>query len=293
MAEFPVASVVIPTRDRPDQLAKCLSALQLQTAPSFEVIVVDDVSRDGAEVARVVSRFPRARLLRGDGRGPAAARNLGASAASADVLCFTDDDCEPSPHWIETLLREIERGADAVAGRTLSPRRDDPFAEASQTITNHVMDASADGNGNVTFAPTCNIACRTDVFRRAAFDEAYPLAAGEDREWCARLSDRGVALLFAPEARVLHDQRLTLRRYWKQHERYGRGASRWHRSRPRRERWQPLRLYAALLARGFSKGPAVGALVVVAQLATLVGITREVVEAGWSRQRARSGSPAM
>ena len=293
MADAPAASVVIPTRDRLDQLAECLSALELQTASSFEVIVVDDASRDDAGVATVVSRFPRARLLRGEGRGPAAARNLGASAASADVLCFTDDDCEPSPAWIETLVREIERGADAVAGRTLSARRDDPFAEASQTITNHVMDASADGTGNVTFAPTCNIACRTEVFRRAAFDEAYPLAAGEDREWCERLRDRGVALVFAPEARVLHDQRLTLRRYWNQHERYGRGASRWHRSRPRGERLQPLRFYAALLEKGFSKGPAIGALVVLAQLATLAGITHETLEAGWSRQRARSGSPVM
>jgi GT2 family glycosyltransferase len=254
---------------------------------SFEVIVVDDASRDEAGVATAVAAFPQARLVRGDGRGPAAARNLGASCARAAVVCFTDDDCRPSMHWLQAILRELEAGADAVAGRTLSASRDDPFAEASQTITNHVMDASADGSGSVTFAPSCNVACRTAVFAEAPFDETYPLAAGEDREWCARLRDRGVALVFAPSARVVHDQDLSLRRFWKQQERYGRGASRWHRSRPRGERLQPLHFYTALLARGFSKGPAIGGLVVLAQLATLIGMTREVLEAVLSRQACR------
>jgi GT2 family glycosyltransferase len=207
-------------------------------------------------------------------------------------VCFTDDDCRPCLHWIEALLGEFARGAEAVAGRTLSARPDDPFADASQTITNHVMDASADGERNVAFAPSCNVACRAEVFRGAPFDETYPLAAGEDREWCARLRDRGVSLVYAPGARVLHDQHLSLGRYWKQQERYGRGAARWHRAQPSGERLQPVRFYVELIGKGFGKGPAVGALVVLAQLATLVGVTREMLD-NWWRQRARSGSPAM
>ena len=144
MASPLTASVVVPTRDRLDQLVECLTALDVQTTASFEVIVVDDASRDGAGVTRLIAGFPKARLVRGDGRGPAAARNLGASSAHSAIVCFTDDDCRPSPHWLEALVRELEFGADAVAGRTLAAS-DDPFAEASQTITNHLMDASADG----------------------------------------------------------------------------------------------------------------------------------------------------
>jgi GT2 family glycosyltransferase len=292
MANPLTASVVVPTRDRLDQLVECLTALDVQTTPSFEVIVVDDASRDDAGVARLIAAFPKARLVRGDGRGPAAARNLGASAARSAIVCFTDDDCRPSRHWLEALVRELDFGADAVAGRTLSAS-DDPFAGASQTITNHLMDASADGAGNVSFAPSCNIACRADVIRALPFDETYPLAAGEDREWCARLIERGVALVFVPEARVLHEPRLTLRRFWRQHERYGRGASRWHRSRRPGERLQPARFYSALIGKGFATGPSIGVLVVLAQLATAVGAARELLEDGWPRQRARSGSPAM
>jgi GT2 family glycosyltransferase len=290
MAGAPVVSVVVPTRDRVDDLVHCLNALEVQTASSFEVIVVDDASSDAAGVARAVSAFPRARLLRGRGRGPAAARNLGAAAARGAVVCFTDDDCRPAHRWIEALLREFARGADAVAGRTLSARTD-PFAEASQTITNFVMDASADGHGNVAFAPTSNVACRADVFRGALFDETYPLAAGEDREWCARLRDRGVALAFAPEARVLHDQRLSLARFWKQQERYGRGASRWHRSRRHGNRLQPARFYVELVGEGFAKGPFVGALVLLAQLATLVGVMRERGRAGRVSEPAAAHRP--
>lgn len=291
MAAAPAASVVIPTRDRVDHLVGCLNALELQTASSFEVIVVDDASCDAAGVARAVAMFPSARLLRGRGRGPAAARNLGAAAARGAIVCFTDDDCRPTQQWIEALERAFASGANAVAGRTLSARTD-PFGQASQTITNHLMDASADGKGSVAFAPTSNVACRAEVFRGAPFDETYPLAAGEDRAWCQRLRDRGIALTFAPEARVLHDQRLSLGRFWNQQERYGRGASRLHRCRPRRERLQPAQFYGELVAKGFAKGPAVGALVLLAQLATLVGVTREAWESR-PPQRASSGSPAM
>ena len=72
-AGVPRVSVVVPTRDRPDRLAICLAALERQTVPELEIVVVDDASRDAAAVAAVVAAAPRARLVRGTGRGPAAA----------------------------------------------------------------------------------------------------------------------------------------------------------------------------------------------------------------------------
>ena len=162
---------------------------------------------------------------------------------------------------------------------------DDPFAEASQTITNHLMDASADGAGNVSFAPSCNIACRADVIRALPFDETYPLAAGEDREWCARLIERGVALVFVPEARVLHEPAPHAASLLEATRAIRPRSLRWHRSRQPGERLQPARFYSALIAKGFATGPSIGALVVLAQLATAMGAARELVEDGWPRQR--------
>ena len=70
---------------------------------------------------------------------------------------------------------------------------------------------------------------KEEVFARFPFDETFPLAAGEDREWCSRIGAAGVAISLEPEAIVAHHQDLSLRRYWRQQVRYGRGALRWRR----------------------------------------------------------------
>ena len=94
-APAPAASIVIPTRDRPCDLERCLAAIARDPIAGREVIVVDDDSRDRDAVALVASRMG-AGLVTGGGAGPAAARNAGARAARAPIVCFTDDDCEPS-----------------------------------------------------------------------------------------------------------------------------------------------------------------------------------------------------
>ncbi|HEY8527383.1 MAG TPA: glycosyltransferase [Acidimicrobiales bacterium] len=282
----PQVSVVVPTRDRPGPLAACLAAVEAQTVESFEVVVVDDASSDPAAVAEVVAAAPHARLVRGAGRGPAAARNRGAAAARAPILCFTDDDCRPTPTWAAALARRLDAGADAAAGATHNARPDNPYAAASQAITNHLTRSSLDpATGAVAFAPTCNLACRADVHRALPFDETFPLAAGEDRDWCARLADRGIAIAYEPEAVVAHHQDLSLRTFWRQQVRYGRGAHRWQRGRAPGARLQPARFYVDLVRTGFSLGPAAGALVLLAQAATAVGFAQEALAPARSRAR--------
>jgi GT2 family glycosyltransferase len=225
-------------------------------------------------VAAVVARHPAVRLVRGEGRGPAAARNLGARSATGAVLCFTDDDCRPVPGWAAALRRRIEEGAAAVAGPTRNARPASPVAAAAQAVTNHLTESSLDTTaGTVAFGPTSNVAVRADVHAATPFDEDYPLAAGEDRDWCARLAAAGVALAWAPDAVVDHHQDLTLRTFWRQQARYGRGAHRFHGGAGR----QPPRWYVDLVRRGAAHGPRAGALVLVAQLATTAGFLAEAV----------------
>lgn len=276
---IPAVSVVVPTRDRPDALAACLAALEAQTASSFEVIVVDDGSVEPEAVARVVAGARRARLVPGAGAGPAAARNRGAAAARAPVLCFTDDDCRPAPGWVEAVTRDVD-GATAVAGPTRNGRPGDPWSTASQAITNHLVAASLDPRtGRTGFAPTSNLACSATLHGSLPFDEGFPLAAGEDRDWCARLAAAGGALVFAPDADVVHHQDLGWRGFWRQQQRYGRGAYAVHRSSPRGPRLQRPGFYAGLLRAGFRAGVVAGLLVIVAQVATAVGVTRAALAA--------------
>lgn len=278
--DAPAASVVVPTRDRPGALEACLRALEAQEAPSYEVVVVDDGSTDADAVAQVVGGAAHARLVRGEGGGPAAARNLGAAAARAPVVCLTDDDCRPGPRWVAALVAAVADGAGVAAGPTRNGRPELAVAAASQAVTNHLTDSSADGRGHVGFAPTSNVAARREVLAAHPFDEDYPLAAGEDREWCTRLAADGVAVTWVPEAWVDHHQDLDLARFWRQQERYGRGAHRVH-AGPTGPRLQPPSFYRDLVRRGFGAGRRAGALVLLAQVATATGVAREA----WSARR--------
>lgn len=273
----PALCVVVPTRDRPAHLARCLAALERQTATGLEIVVVDDASTEASAVAAVVTAVAGARLIRAARRGPAAARNMGARAARAPVVCFTDDDCAPTPGWAQALSRCIAAGSAAAAGPTRNAAPHRPAAAATQAITNHLTEAGLDPRtGRLAFAPTCNLACRADVLHALPFDERYPLAAGEDRDWCARLLAAGHALVRTPAAVVDHHQDLTPAAFWRQQVRYGRGALRFHRTGGPGP--APVRFYAGLLRRGFAAGPATGALVCAAQAATAMGMALEAYE---------------
>jgi glycosyltransferase involved in cell wall biosynthesis len=269
----PALSVVVPTRDRPDALERCLGALARQTAPSLEVVVVDDASRDPGAVRAAVARgCPAARTVRGPGRGPAAARNGGVRAARGAIVCFTDDDCRPEPDWAARLAAACD-GA-AAAGTTHADPAAGRCAAAAQLLT-HVLQLGSlrpDGSG-LGFAPTCNLACATEIARALPFDESFPLAAGEDRDWCARLARAGVRLSYVPAAVVVHRPQLGLGGLLRQQRRYGRGAVRHRQAGGDLAGPQ----YYARLARECGRaGVGVAALVALAQAAVAVGAAAEL-----------------
>ena len=217
-------SVVVPTRHRPAALARCLAALARQRTPgtALEIVVVDDGG--GGAVA------PGARLVRAGGRGPAAARNLGARAARGDVVCFLDDDCMPAPGWAQALAAACADGG-AAAGDTVADPGGGAPAAAAQLLTNTLMRSSRErtaGGATLRFAPACNLACHAAALQALPFDESFALAAGEDREWCARLITSGRALRHVPEAVVVHAPRLGVTGLVRQQLRYGRGAAGFH-----------------------------------------------------------------
>jgi glycosyltransferase involved in cell wall biosynthesis len=271
----PAISVVVATRDRPAALERCLAALARQSAPMLEVVVVDDASRDRAAVDAVVARAcPAARVLRAGGRGPAAARNAGVRAARGAIVCFTDDDCEPDREWAARLASAC--GTGAAAGTTFAHREAGRAGAAAQLLT-HVLQASTlcDDSRTLGFAPTCNLACEARLARTLAFDESFPLAAGEDRAWCARLADAGARLTYVPEAIVVHRPQLGLRGLLRQQGRYGRGAVRFRQGGGRLAGGD---FYAGLARECAREGAAVTSLVVLAQAALAAGAARELAE---------------
>lgn len=101
------ASVIIPTRDRADVLARCLQSLERQTAgaDAFEVIVVDNGSRDHTrQTAFAFESRLQLRYLHAPEPGLHVGRHAGWKVARADVLMFCDDDIEAEPSWVDGVV---------------------------------------------------------------------------------------------------------------------------------------------------------------------------------------------
>jgi glycosyltransferase involved in cell wall biosynthesis len=105
-------SVVIPVKDDDTELARCLRALQLQTRPADEVIVVDNGSQDAS--AAVAVEFG-ARLVRCETPGIPAASACGYDAATGDVILRLDADCMPAATWVQAMVHAFATRPDVAA----------------------------------------------------------------------------------------------------------------------------------------------------------------------------------
>jgi glycosyltransferase involved in cell wall biosynthesis len=103
----PLISVVIPAKDRVEELARAIESVQAQTERDLEIVVVDDGS-DTPLDGRVGGAPPDARLrvVRQANAGPAVARNTGVQAALGTYIAFLDSDDTWAP---EKLARQIDR----------------------------------------------------------------------------------------------------------------------------------------------------------------------------------------
>lgn len=280
--ESPSISVVVPTLDRPRELATCIAALASLDYPvdRYEVIVVDDGSDPPATPISAHGRHGlRMTWLRQPNRGPAAARNLGARRARGAILAFTDDDCVPARDWLREVAASVAKAPGALHGGTVvNGLADNSWAVASQTVTDVVVPALIAAGSSLRFVTSNNLAVGAEPFRAiGGFDETF--RAAEDRELCHRWVAAGRPLVLAPDAVVQHRHDLRLASYWRQHFGYGRGAFAFHRQRVM-QGCAPYRPDLALLARTFrhpfatlplGQALRVAALLVVWQIANAAG----------------------
>lgn len=197
------ASVVIPTRGRPQLLNRCLASLVLQRfdPARYEIIVVDDgPSDDTREVvtgwaAHTEEQGPRITYIPSMGpHGPAAARNLGWRAARGTIIAFTDDDTIARTDWLKNGVRAFEEGVDAVTGRVVMP--------LSHTPTDYELDAKHLETAEFV---TANCFCRKKVLEDlGGFDERFRFAWREDSDLQFRLIDYQANILYEPKAVMMH-----------------------------------------------------------------------------------------
>lgn len=223
-------AVVVPHYELPHDLDLVLTALELQDHPLdlVEVVVADDGSAtppDPGQRPYRVSVVGQA----DEGFRAAAARNLGAAATTAEVLCFLDADTVPEPGYVSAVVRAVDAGADLVVGR----RRHGDLSET----TPEQLRAWFSGQGGGTRKPEvfeepawlAEAYERTDGLRSAGddayrfvisavlsttralfdavggFEEAFSAYGGEDWELAHRCWLRGATFQYADDAVAWHD----------------------------------------------------------------------------------------
>jgi mycofactocin system glycosyltransferase len=269
-------TIVIPVRDRPRELVRCLAALPRSVA----TVVVDDGSVDPGAVTAAASAHGAEVLRSSVPRGPAAARNAGLAASASEIVVFVDSDCVAAPDWLEHVLPHF---ADPLVG-AVAPRVGSLEAGSNGRLARYEAVRSPLDLGaapgrvapqtRISYVPAAALAVRR-VAAGAGFDAE--LRVGEDVDFVWRLHETGWRVRYEPDAKVAHEHRTVLAAWVGRRFEYGLSAA----SLSSRH---PGRLAPAVAA---PWAAAAWALLVLARPRSAVAV---VVGAGWRLRRRLEGT---
>ena len=201
-------SVIIPAYNAGKTLAATLGSLDNQSERPFEVIVVDDCSRDDSY--KIAKKYTDNVIRNSINKGPAYSRNIGIKRSKGDIVAFIDSDCEAQRDWIKTIKDEINV-SPVLMGNTKVRR----YNYLSDSIA--ALGFPAGGiigfekiwkvspEGFTEHISSCNFAAKRSVFEeRGLFDESFPSAGGEDSEFSHRIIKKGDRIKFVKDMKVLH-----------------------------------------------------------------------------------------
>ncbi len=216
----PTATVAVCTRDRPDDLERCLAALHKLPNEGQELLVIDSASR-GEATRCVVDQYPRVRYVREERPGLDVARNRALREANRDVVAFTDDDAAPDAGWLGSLLRNFgDPRTLCVTGLTMPIELDtaaQEWFERTNGFGRGFARVSYDGLRHDSFLVArvgagVNMALRKNVLQRVGpFDEALdagtPTHSGGDHDMFTRILAHGYRIIYDPSGLVWHRHR--------------------------------------------------------------------------------------
>jgi GT2 family glycosyltransferase len=220
-------SVVLATRDRPDDLRAALRSIaSVRTPRRVELIVVDNNPESG-ETAATVATFPAVRLIAEPRSGLSYARNAGIAASSGAIVVATDDDVVVDENWLEELIApfadpdvmvvtgnvlpldlslEAQRLFEAYGGLGRGPRRRAVDGEWFWAFRKSVPTWHLGGTANAAFRATIFSDPRIGVLNEA-LGAGTPAGCSEDTDLFYRVLRAGFRLVYQPNALVWHRHR--------------------------------------------------------------------------------------
>ncbi|MCC6774765.1 MAG: glycosyltransferase [Gemmatimonadaceae bacterium] len=215
------ATIAVCTRDRIDDLDRCLRALSALPNDGQEVLVIDSASRNGEGVKGVVDRFVGVRYVREQRPGLDIARNRALREATGAIVAFCDDDAELDGGWLRALCRNFANPRTLCVTGLILPReletdaqewfeRTNGFARGYQRVVHDGVEhdpffVSRVGAG-------ASMALRRSVIDLLGpFDEALdagtPTQSGGDHDYFTRILAAGYRIVYDPAALCWHRHR--------------------------------------------------------------------------------------
>ena len=203
MINRPQVSLIIVSRDRPDDLQRVLASLRFQTYDNFEVIVVGNYDPSDERVKYVA--FDRANI--------SAARNIGVNNAAGEIVVFCDDDAIPEPEWLSRLVPAFDDTQVGIAGGFVRGRNGISFQWMGLETDKFGLDyplsietplSRGMDNGRMLKVQGTNCAFRKSaIMAIGGFDEGFAFYLDEtDVSW--RLAHAGWKTMIVPAAEVQH-----------------------------------------------------------------------------------------
>lgn len=227
VTRHPLVTVVVCTRDRAGDLARCLDALLALDYPNLDLLVVDNAPRTDATQMLVRERYPRVRCVTEPRPGLDWARNRGLLESRGEIIAYTDDDVIVDPHWVSALVRvfEADETVAAVTGLVVPYELETAAQQLFETYGGFGRGfrrrwfqaasgrpAALEFGGAGSFGTGANMAYRRRVFDLiGGFDPALDVGTcangGGDLEFFFRVVKEGHTLVYEPSAIVRHRHR--------------------------------------------------------------------------------------
>ncbi|HUO58250.1 MAG TPA: glycosyltransferase [bacterium] len=214
----PKVSVVVVNYDGVDFLWNCLFALKTQSYPPYEIILVDNGSKD-ASVSFVKSNYRQVQVLEcQDNFGFAMGGNLGVKYATGDLVVIINNDTVVTPDWLARLVEDFQEhwpkvGALASAVKSKQGvEQDRPEDRWTLNILGNPVEGFYEDGRAVFYPEGCALMYPRFLATEGPFDPDY-FIYGEDVYWGWRIRLMGKQVRRAPDARVFHEPGGTTSRF--------------------------------------------------------------------------------
>ncbi|HYW49184.1 MAG TPA: glycosyltransferase, partial [Gemmatimonadaceae bacterium] len=218
---MPSATVAVCTRDRLDDLERCLRALAALPPQGQEILVVDSASRDGEAVQALVARHAGVRYVREVRPGLDIARNTALREARNEIVIFCDDDAEVDEGWLRALCRAFtDPRVLCATGLILPLELETPaqeWFERTNGFSRGYRRVLHDGVHDDAFFVSRIGAGASMALRRTVLDSIGPFdealdagtvtRSGGDHDYFTRILAAGYCIVYEPAALSWHRHR--------------------------------------------------------------------------------------